>query len=51
MDSNWWYEPAAFAALFLACILLGLFSAESRPHFMTGKLHPKERWFIHSKRD
>lgn len=47
----WWYQPLAFGILAVACILMGLFGAESRPHFMTGKLDPKERWFVHSRHD
>ena len=47
----WWYEPLAFGTLFLACILMGMFGTDSRPHFSTGKLFPKERWFVHTRRD
>jgi len=47
----WWYEPLALAILVAACVLMGLFGADSRPHFSTGKLFPKERWFIHIRRD
>lgn len=46
-----WYGPIGFAALFVACLLMGLFGADSRPHFSTGKLFPKERWFVHKRRD
>ena len=46
-----WAQPLAFAILILACILMGLFGAESRPGFSDGRTGHKERWFIHSKND
>ena len=46
-----WAQPLAFSILILACILMGLFGAESRPGFSDGRTGQKERWFIHSKND
>jgi hypothetical protein len=45
------YLPAALLLIALACLLLGLFGAESRPGFVDGLLGMKERWFPHSKID
>jgi hypothetical protein len=46
-----WYLPMALALLAIACVLMGLFGAESRPGFVDGRVDKKERWFIHTKRD
>ena len=46
-----WYQPIAFTLLFAACLLMGLFGAESRPGFKDGRTDVKERWFFHSKND
>lgn len=46
-----WYQPTAFAVLIVACLLMGLFGAESRPGFAEGKTSVKDRWFVHSKND
>jgi len=46
-----WAQPLAFTILVIACILMGLFGAESRPGFAGGRTNVKERWFVHSKND
>ena len=46
-----WAQPLAFAVLIAACVLMGVFGAESRPGFANGRTDVKERWFIHSKHD
>ncbi len=46
-----WYLPVALALLAIACVLMGLFGAESRPDFVDGRVDKKERWFVHSKID
>jgi hypothetical protein len=45
------YLPAALILLALACLVMGLFGAESRPGFVDGRVDVKERWFVHSKSD
>jgi hypothetical protein len=45
------YLPAALVMLALACLVMGLFGAESRPGFVDGRVDKKERWFVHSKID
>jgi hypothetical protein len=45
------YLPAALAILAVACLVMGLFGAESRPGFVDGRVDRKERWFPHSKID
>jgi hypothetical protein len=45
------YLPAALVLIAVACLLMGLFGAESRPGFVDGLLGMKERWFPHSKID
>jgi hypothetical protein len=45
------YLPAALALGAVACLLMGLFGAESRPGFVDGLIDSKERWFSHSKID
>jgi hypothetical protein len=51
MDSAW-YQPIAFTILFVACLLLGFFGADSRIGFGgNGRTDVKERWFIHSRHD
>jgi hypothetical protein len=45
------YLPAALVLLGLACLVMGLFGAESRPGFVDGRTDVKERWFPHSKID
>ena len=44
-----WYLPAALALLAVACLVMGLVSAESRPGFEDGRVDRKDRWFFHSK--
>ena len=46
-----WYLPAALVVLALACVVMGVFGAESRPGFVEARGDTKERWFIHTKRD
>jgi len=46
-----WAQPLAFTILAIACILMGLFGAESRPGFAGGRTDVKERWFVHSRND
>lgn len=46
-----WYVALVFVGLCLACVALGLMSADSRPGFLTGRIEKKERWFVHSRRD
>jgi succinate dehydrogenase/fumarate reductase flavoprotein subunit len=46
-----WYLPTALVLLALACVVMGLFSTESRPGFAEARTDYKERWFIHSKHD
>lgn len=46
-----WYLPTALGVLFLACLIMGLFGAESRPGFTEGRTSVKERWYFHSKND
>ena len=46
-----WALPVAFAILILACVLMGLFGADSRPGFSDGRTDRKERWFVHSRTD
>ena len=46
-----WYVALVFVGFCLACLLLGLMSADSRPGWLTGRFDQKERWFIHSIRD
>jgi len=46
-----WYLPAALALLAVACLVMGLVSAESRPGFEDGRVDRKDRWFFHSKID
>lgn len=48
---DWWYQPIAFAVLFVACIVMGLMGADSRPGFSNGRTDVKERWFIHNRYD
>lgn len=50
MDAAW-YQPIAFIVLFVVCLLLGLFGADSRPGFRNGRTDVKERWFVHSRDD
>jgi len=50
MDAAW-YLPTALAVLFAACIVMGLFSADSRPGFSDGRTDVKDRWFVHSRDD
>jgi hypothetical protein len=45
------YLPVALVLLALACLVMGLFGAESRPGFVDGRTDVKERWFVHSKSD
>jgi len=45
------YFPAALVLLALACLVMGLFAAESRPGFEESRSDEKERWFPHSKID
>jgi hypothetical protein len=45
------YLPAALALIAVACLLMGLFGAESRPGFVDGRVDRKEGWFFHSKID
>ena len=46
-----WAQPVALGILILACLVLGLMSADSRPGFDGGRSAIKERWFSHSRRD
>jgi len=46
-----WAQPLAFAILILACVLMGLFGADSRSGFSDGRTDVKDRWFVHSKTD
>ena len=46
-----WAQPLAFALLVLACIVLGVMSADSRPEFNGVRSSSRERWFPHSRRD
>jgi hypothetical protein len=46
-----WYLPAALVLLALACVVAGLFSAESRPGFAEALSNYRERWFPHSRKD
>ncbi len=46
-----WYLPIALAALIAACVLMGLFGADSRPGFSDGRSAVKVKWFFHSKDD
>ncbi len=46
-----WAQPLAFAILILACVLMGLFGADSRPGFSDGRTDRKDRWFVHSRTD
>ena len=46
-----WHLPIAYGVLILACVLMGIFGADSRPGFADGKVHYKERWFFHSRHD
>lgn len=46
-----WYEPIALTVLIAACVLMGLFGAESRPGFDGRRPDRKEKWFVHSRRD
>ena len=46
-----WAQPLAFTILVIACILMGLFGAESRPGFAGGRTDVKERWFVHSRNE
>lgn len=46
-----WYQPVGLGILFVACLLMGLFGADSRPGFDGRPSSYKERWFIHSRRD
>src|ERR1051325_6666522 len=39
------------ALLILACLLLGILSADSRPGFSGLRSSVKDRWFPHSRRD
>jgi hypothetical protein len=45
------YLPTALVLLALACLVMGLFGAESRPGFDETRSNHKERWFFHSKND
>jgi hypothetical protein len=45
------YFPAALVLLALACLVMGLFGAESRPGFDESRSDKKERWFFHSRND
>jgi len=45
------YFPAALVLLTLACLVMGLFAAESRPGFVESRSDKKERWFPHAKID
>jgi hypothetical protein len=45
------YVPVALVVLALACLVMGLFGAESRPGFDESRSDKKERWFFHSKID
>ncbi len=46
-----WAQPLAFAILILACVLMGLFGADSRPGFSHGQTDRKDHWFVHSRTD
>jgi hypothetical protein len=46
-----WYLPAALVVLALACVVMGIFGAESRPGFAEARTTYKERWFPHSRND
>jgi len=50
-DMGAWAQPLAFAILILACVLMGLFGADSRPGFSDGRTDRKDRWFVHSRTD
>ena len=45
-----WYLPVSVGILVVACLLIGLFGADSRPGFDGRPSSYKERWFIHSRR-
>jgi len=45
------YFPGALVLLALACLVMGLFGAESRPGFVERRSDKKERWFPHSRID
>lgn len=45
-----WYQPVGLGILVVACLLMGLFGADSRPGFDGRPSSYKERWFIHSRR-
>jgi hypothetical protein len=44
-------QPLAFGILILACLVMGVLSADSRPGFSGVRSTYKERWFPHSRRD
>ena len=46
-----WAQPLAFGILILACLVMGVLSADSRPGFSGVRSTYKERWFPHSRRD
>jgi hypothetical protein len=46
-----WYQPVAFTILIVACFVMGLLGADSRPGFIGGRSDAKERWFVHSRDD
>ena len=46
-----WYLPTSLVLLALACVVMGLFGAESRPGFAEVRSTYKERWFPHSRND
>ena len=46
-----WYLPAALVVLALACVVMGIFGAESRPGFAEARTDYRERWFPHSRKD
>jgi len=45
------YLPGALVLLALACLVMGLFGADSRPGFDESRSDKKERWFPHSRID
>ena len=46
-----WALPLSLVIFCLACIVLGLMSADSRPGFSDGRTDRKDRWFVHNKTD
>jgi hypothetical protein len=46
-----WAQPVAFVILIVACVLMGVMGADSRPGFSGARADRKEPWFPHSRHD